>query len=118
MHSKLARALIERGVIQPNTVLQVYQSAKGLSCVCDSYALTDYKVLGAKAIGEYVFFEVETTDSAPQRQRVRSDYVVSVDGMAINRVAAAHQLQENGSPIQRASRRRRKPVRLALTYDG
>jgi hypothetical protein len=63
-------------------------------------------VLAATATDEFVFFEA--VSSSTERQCVRSDYVASIDGMAIKRVAAAHQLQENGLPVVPPSRRGRK----------
>jgi len=97
MESRLAKALIKSGVIRQGTVLEAYRSARGLSCITDSYALTSYKVLGASVSGEHVYFDVASSPS--DRCRIRSDYVMSVDGMAIKRVAAAHQLREDGSTL-------------------
>ena len=97
MNTRLAKTLVKNGVIRRGTVLEAYQSARGLSCITDSYALTSYRVLGASATEAYVYFDV--VSSPTERCRIRSDYVVSIDGMAIKRVAAAHQLRDDGSII-------------------
>jgi hypothetical protein len=103
MEKALAKAFVQRGVIRQGTVLEAYQSARGLSCVCDSYALTLYVVLGASASGEWVYFNVASSQT--QQQRIRCDFVTAIDGMAIARVAAAHHLHMDGRPIVPASRR-------------
>jgi len=113
MNTQLAKTFVQRGVIRQGTIIEAYQSAKGLSCVCDSYALTRYVVLKASVIRnlheEWVCFEVAS--SAKDRHRVRCDYVASIDGMAIKRVAEAHQLNEDGSSMNVSpARGRRKPA--------
>src|SRR3569832_2050282 len=105
MNANLAKVLVQRGVIRQGTVLEAYQSARGLSCSCDSYALTSYVVIGASAAGDHVFFDVLASQTT--RQRLRNDYIASIDGMAIKRVAEAHQMQEDGTPVS-GSRRGRK----------
>jgi hypothetical protein len=114
MDTKLAKVLVQRGVIRQGTILEAYQSAKGLSCVYDAYAFIRYVVIGAKASAGYVYFEVAS--SPTERHSIRSDYVAGIDGMAIKRVAAAHQLQEDGEPIRSPVRRERKRGRLALPH--
>lgn len=107
MNANLAKVLVQRGVIRQGTVLEAYQSARGLSCICDSYALTSYVVVGASATGDHVYFDVLASQT--DRQRLRSDYIASIDGMAVKRVAAAHQLQEDGHPIAASRRGRKRP---------
>jgi hypothetical protein len=105
MDTNLAKVLVQRGVIRRGTILEAYQSAKGLSCICDSYSLTSYAVLRASADTAYVYFDVAS--SSTEQCRIRSDYVTTIDGMAVKRVAAAHLLKEDGSPIMRRTRQRR-----------
>jgi len=107
MNPILAKAFIQRGVIRQGTVLEAYQSAKGLSCVCDSYTEGRYVVLAATTADEWVYFDV--VSSAKDRHKLRCDYVTAIDGMAIERVAAAHQLRMDGSQIISGVRRGRKP---------
>ena len=107
MNANLARILVQRGVIRQGTVVEAYQSAKGLSCLCDSYALTSYVVIGATASSDHVYFDVLVSQT--DRQRLRNDYIASIDGMAVKRVAAAHQLQEDGHPIAASRRGRKRP---------
>ena len=112
MNPNLAKMLVQRGVIRQGTVLEAYQSAKSLSCVYDSFAISRYVVLGASTSGEWVYFNVAS--DATERHRIRCDFVSSIDGMEIERVAAAHQLREDGSVIKPTSRRgrgkRKKPT--------
>jgi hypothetical protein len=112
MDTNLAKVLVQLGVIRRGTVLEAFRSAKGLSCVCDSYSLTSYRVLGASVSQDHVYFDV--VSSPTERYRLRSDYVRTIDGMAIKRVAAAHQLREDGSPVLRRPRKRKRG-RLLLT---
>jgi len=107
MNPILAKAFVQCGVIRQGTVLEAYQSAKGLSCVCDSYIEGRYVVLAATAADEWVYFDV--VSSAKDRHKLRCDYVTAIDGMAIERVAAAHQLRMDGSQIIAGVRRGRKP---------
>lgn len=107
MNPILAKAFVQRGVIRQGTVLEAYQSAKGLSCVCDSYTEGQYVVLTATTAGDWVYFTV--VSSAKDRHKLRCDYVTAIDGMAIERVAAAHQLRMDGSPAASGIRRGRKP---------
>lgn len=113
MNTKLAKVLVARGVIRVGTVLEAIQSAKGLSCVCDSYAESRYVVLGASATDDWVFFNVAV--SKTERQRVRCDFITGIDGMAIDRVAAAHQLHTDGNPIVPTSRRGRTRKKIKET---
>lgn len=106
MNPNLAKILIQRGIIRQGTVLEAYQKAKSLSCVYDSYSMSRYVVLKATASGEWVYFLVASGRKA--QQRIRCDYVANIDGMAIERVAAAHQLCMDGSVIVSSSRRGRK----------
>jgi hypothetical protein len=115
MDTALARAFVQRGVIRQGTVLEAYQSARGLSCVCDSYALTGYVVLGASASGEWVYFNV--VSSQTQHERIRCDFVKAIDGMDIARVAAAHHLHMDGRPVVPASRRGAKPEPAPVPAD-
>jgi ABC-type uncharacterized transport system ATPase subunit len=99
MNGKLAKILVARGVIRQGTILEAYQSTKGLSCGYDSYALARYVVVAATTSGDEVFFTV--VSSATDQQRIRSDFVKAIDGMAIQRVVAAHQLTMDGTPPER-----------------
>lgn len=110
MEANLAKVLVQRGVIRQGTVLEAIQSAKGLSCVCDSYTESRYVVLGASTTDDWVYFNVAV--SKTERQRVRCDYITGIDGMATERVAAAHQLHTDGSPIVPTSRRGRTRKRI------
>lgn len=105
MDTNLAKILVRRGVIRQGTVLEAYQTAKGLSGVCDSFEMKRYIVVGASTSGAFVYFTVAS--SATERQRIRCDFVVSLDGMMIERVASAHQLREDGSEIKAKARRSR-----------
>jgi|SRR5882672_1620875 len=112
MNPILAKVFVQLGVIRQGTVLEAYQSAKGLSCVCDSYREGRYVVLSASMTDDWVYFRVAS--NAAERHRIRCDYVTAIDGMAIERVAAAHQLRMDGSPsgtgVRRGRKRHAKPV--------
>lgn len=104
MNSKLARTLVQRGIIRQGTILEAFQSAKSLAGVCDSHKLMTYAVLGAKATSDTVTFETIGTDR--EKYRVPCEFVQTIDGMKIKRVAASHELDEDGNVV--AVKRRRK----------
>ena len=108
MNPTLARVFVQLGVIRQGTVLEAYQSAKGLSCVCDSYREGHYVVLSASVTDDWVYFRVAS--NATERHKVRCDYVTAIDGMAIERVAAAHQLHMDGTKAGSGMRRGRKRI--------
>ena|ERR1051325_5889842 len=102
MQAKLARVLVQRGIIQRGTLIEAYQSAKGLSGICDSHKLMTYAVIGAKASQTAVTFETIGSDKQPYR--VPCEFVCTLDGMDISRVAAAHQLTMEGDDIPKKQR--------------
>lgn len=104
MKAKLARALVQRGVIRQGTVLEAYQSAKSLAGICDSHKSMTYVVLGAKATTETVTFEVIGADRV--RYRVPCDFVQTLDGMKVDRVAASHHLTEDGEDAVKKRRQK------------
>ena len=112
MEPVLAKILVQRGVIRQGTVLEAMQSAKSLSGVCNSFALRRYVVLSATSSEGWVYFTVASNQE--ERHRVRCDFVSTIDGMAIERVATAHQLRSDGSEIKSKPRRSRtkRPVLL------
>jgi len=97
MNAKLARALVQRGVIRQGTIIEAYQSARGLSCVCDSHKLMTFAVVAAKAANDAVAFETIGTDQV--RYRIPSEFVQTLDGMMVKRVAASHRLTEDGNEL-------------------
>lgn len=115
MKAALARALIERGVIQRGTVLQAFHNAKGLSGQYDATISSAFKLTGAQAVGEWVYFNA--TDTGDNPCRFRCDYVTKLDGMPISRVAAAQLLTEDGESIapKRSRRRKEKPAADAVS---
>jgi hypothetical protein len=118
MEPILAKVLVQRGVIRQGTVLEAVQSAKGLSGVCDSFALQRYVVLAASVSDGWVYFTVAVNPE--ERQRIRCDYVASIDGMLIERVITAHQLRSDGSEIKgkpRRSRTKRQPMLLGYEHN-
>ena len=66
MNSNLARILIERGVIQRGTILDSYYSAKGISCQCDTSVLGRFKLVGAQATSDWVYFVTILPDTTEQ----------------------------------------------------
>lgn len=106
LHTKLARVLIERKILQKGSIIEAYYSTKGISGVCDASVLGTFKLNGAKATQEWVFFDTIGPEDKPFR--IRCDYIISLDGMPIARIAESHQLTEAGEPVIPASRRGRK----------
>lgn len=102
MQTKLARIFVERGIIRQGTIIEAYQRAKGLSGVCDSHKLMTYAIVGAKASDGAVTFE--TIGSDKQRYRVPCEFVRTLDGMEVSRVAASHYLTEDGDELPKKLR--------------
>jgi hypothetical protein len=102
MQAKLARVFVQRGIIRQGSIIEAYQSAKGLSGICDSHKLMTYAVLGAKATDSVVTFE--TIGSDKQRYRVPCEFVQTLDGMDIGRVAESHRLTDDGDEIPKKRR--------------
>lgn len=120
MNANLARVLVQKGIIRQGTIIEAYQSARGLSCQCDSHKLTEFVVVKATASNGYVYFDA-VSGREEQKSRIRCDYVATIDGMEIKRVAASHHITEDGEPIKVSTRRgRRRDKRLLLpkyTHD-
>lgn len=108
MKSKLARAFIEKSIIQRGSILEAFYSTKGISGQCDAQVLGSFKLIGAQAVGEWVFFETIGPDD--KQYRVRCDNVVSLDGMPLERITESHQLTLDGEPATAHRRGRRKKV--------
>lgn len=106
MKSKLARVLIERGVIQRGTILEAYHNTKGISCQCDTEVLGRFRLIGAQATRDWVFFETIIPETKEQH-RLRCDQIISLDGMPVDRIAESQQLNEDGE-VKANSRRGRK----------
>jgi hypothetical protein len=115
MKTKLARVLIERRVIQHGSVFEAYYNARGISCQCDSAVLGAFKLIGAKATKDWVFFETLGPDQA--RYMLRCDYIISLDGMPLSRIAESHQLTEDGEEAKPNRRGRRKRLDEAPDQD-
>lgn len=108
MQSKLARILIERGVIQNGTILDAYYNTRGISCRCDAAILGRFRLIGAQATKDWVYFETIIPDTT-ERYRIRCDYIIALDGMPLERVAESQQLTIDGE-VRASSRRGRRKV--------
>jgi hypothetical protein len=107
MNSALARVLLSRGVIRQGTVIEAYQSVRGLSCVCNSNVVSSFVISRACLLnGTHVVFDVIGPDQVPCR--LPSDDVVSLDGMLIDRIASSHNLTLDGAELAIRSRRGRR----------
>ena len=107
MKSKLARVFIEKSIIQKGSIIEAYHSVKGISGQYDAAVLSSFRLTGAKAVGEWVYFDA--IDDDKQECRIRCDYVMSLDGMPVGRIAESHHLTEDGDErISNARRGRRK----------
>jgi hypothetical protein len=109
MQAKLARTFIERKIIQRGTVFEAHYSTKGISGQFDTSVVGSFRLVGAKSVGEWVYFDTIGPEDA--RFTIRCDSVVSLDGMPLQRIAESHQLTIDGDDIVSNSRRgrRRKP---------
>jgi hypothetical protein len=108
MKPTLAKLLIENGIIRYGTVFEVYHNTKGISGQYDSTILDSFRLIGAQSIGEWVYFVTLGSDN--NQHRIRCDYVISVDGMPISRLAESHSFNENGEDVKTVRRGRRKKI--------
>lgn len=103
MKSKLARILIERGVIQRGTMMEAYYNTKGISCLCDTEVLGTFRLVGAQATKDWVYFETIIPDTK-EPYRLRCDQIISLDGMPMVRISEAQQLNEDGDETKKRKR--------------
>lgn len=109
MKPKLARVLIEKGVIQKGTILEAYHSARGLSGQYDAALPASFKLIGAQAVGEWVYFNALGPDD--EQCRIRCDYIIALDSMPLSRVIESLQLTVDGDEAApRRNRRRKDPA--------
>ena len=106
MKSKLARVFIEKSIITRGTVFEAYYNTKGISGQCNATVLESFKLIGAQAIGDWIYFNTTGPDNVVHR--FRCDEIISLDGMPIKRVAESHQLTEDGEEHQFIRRGRRR----------
>lgn len=107
MNSNLARVLLSRDVIRRGTVIEAYQSVRGLSCECNSSVIAQFVVIGAKLINQSrVIFDTIGPEQVPYQ--VRAEQIVIIDGMAINRIAITQNLTLEGVEVPVRSRRGRR----------
>lgn len=86
----LAKTMIQKGIIRQGTMLDAYENVKGISGQCDASQRISVAVVSAHSDGEWIFFETIGADKV--KRRLRCDFVCSLDGMAVDRVAMAHRL--------------------------
>lgn len=110
MKPKLARVFIKNGIIQKGTVFESYYNTKGISGQCDTAIRGSFKLIGAQSVGDWIYFNTIGPES--KQYRLRCDYVISLDGMPLRRVAESHQLTEDGEDHQfiRRGRRRKEDI--------
>ena len=114
MKTKLARVFIERKIIQHGSILEAYYNTKGISGQLDSSVIGSFKLAGAQAVGDWVYFDTVGPDNA--RYRIRCDSVVSLDGMPLERIAESHQLTLDGDESL-ANYRRGRRKRIEEEYE-
>lgn len=95
MKSKLAKILIEKGIIKKGIALEVNYTTKGISCTNNVPVKGRFVLNGASLIKEWVYFTVVGPNN--EILKIRCDQVLSLDGMPIKRVAQSHHLDENGN---------------------
>lgn len=111
MNPTLAQALLAKGVIRHGTIVQAYQNVRGLSCECDSQVLASFVVNRARLIGgRRVVFDA--IDIEQITYAMRSEQIIMVDGMPIDRIAYSHNLTLDGVEIIGRSRRGRRKIRM------
>jgi len=116
MQSKLALVLLNRGVIRQGTTLAANQKVRGLSCTNSETVLHTFVITAARLQnGECVIFETLDPEQLPCR--IRSEDVIMLDGMLIDRIALAQNLTCDGIELAKRSRRgRRKKTEFAPAF--
>lgn len=109
MKTKLARVFIERRIIQRGSVFEAYYSTKGISGQFDTAVVGSFKLIGAQAAGDWVYFDTIGPDDS--RHRIRCDSIITVDGMPLDRITESHQLTLDGDEAASNSRRGRRKVK-------
>jgi hypothetical protein len=110
MHANFAHVLVARGIIRMGTVLDAYHQVKGLSCARSAQVITPF-IVGKACKTSDARIVFDALDPDYHVQRVDSDQVVRVDGMALSRLASAQNLTLEGVELSvRVRRGRRKKL--------
>lgn len=107
MKLSLIQKLVEKRIIQPGTEVEATYEANDLSGVHRTQCKGSFVVMAVKRAADEPIFEIAGADG--KRKRVKSDAIVSVDGMDPTRLAGIYNIKSDGSDRPAGKRRGRKP---------
>lgn len=107
MNSNLARVLLSKGVIRQGTVVDLYHNVRGLSCVCNATVIASFVVIGAR-LQNQTWMVFDALDPEQKSCQIRSERIIKIDGMMIERVARSHNLNLDGGELTKPSQRGRR----------
>lgn len=109
MDSKLAAALVNKGVLPAGTEVRAKHKAMGLGSVNNVIVTSDFSITGAvvREDGKVVFKLADLRSGAPSS--VFAEAVEEIDGMDPVRFASVYNITEDGGKAILGKRRGRKP---------
>lgn len=111
MKTEVVKKLIDKGAIKRETEVEANYKGKDLSGSPLARARGVFLILGARLMEDQVMFDAVDTRWG-QRQSIRSEDILRIDGMEPERFANIFGLTEEGEPLKQGARRGRKPKAL------
>lgn len=108
MSPELARKLISKGIIHQNTEIDAFYRGVDISGAAVLRSQGNFTVLGAKVVGEKLYFDAVSTNDGVTR-RILCEDIFKIDGMEPDRVAINFGLTDIGVDVVQGKRRGRKP---------
>jgi hypothetical protein len=108
MDSKLAEALVAKGVLGAGTEVEARYLGAGLSGKFDMLVSGGFTIEGASLSGGTVYFTLTSTADGSQK-RLPALAVTSIDGMDPERFASVYNVKADGGEAKVGKRRGRKP---------
>jgi hypothetical protein len=106
MQLSLTKKLVEKGVIKTETEIEAMYEAIDLSGVHRTLCRGNFVIMSIKDAAEPIF-EIASGDG--KRKRIKSESIISVDGMDPARLASIYNIKADGSDKPVGKRRGRKP---------
>lgn len=111
MKTEVVKKLIDKGAIKRETEVEAHYKGKGLDGQRLGRSRGVFLVLGARLMEDMVEFDTVDTRWG-ERQSIKADDIIAIDGMDPARFANIFGLTEEGEVLKQGKRRGRKPKAL------
>lgn len=118
MNSKLAEALIDKGILKPETEIDIVYNTVDLSGIKSQPSTGTFLIKNMWKLqsGEIYFNVISTIDGSPRK--TKSDDIILIDGMEPKRIAHVYNIKLDGTMQPTGKKRGRKPkVRIDEQYN-